>query len=673
MITVLIFLILGSPLVGSLGSLLLARFGSVGAGAPMVITTLVGFSCALTLWYKNLSGRVQVLSPWIQVGKFSVNLEFFVDHLTIFMLLLITGIGSLIQLYSIGYMKDEAGKGRYFAYLGLFIFFMTVLVTGANLPVVFIGWEGVGLASYLLISFWFSNKSYCFAAEKAFIVNRIGDLGVFVALAAFAVVAHLTKHQLTDLWDFENLRTLVKSVTLSAHNLTGTVGSSVLVSNVGFGEALVGLLTVALLGILFAVTAKSAQIPLFVWLPDAMAGPTPVSALIHAATMVTAGVYLIGRLSFLCSSQPLVMLLMLTVGVLTALMAGLIAMTQRDIKKVLAYSTVSQLGFMVVAASAGLYGIALFHVLTHAFFKACLFLGAGSVIHACDGEQDLGSYGGLWRKLPITALCFCIAAAALAGVAPLSGFYSKYQITHLFVHGPLAHALEHSPELAQWGVSVPRLLNGFDWALTITSCVTAYYILRVVLLTFFGTYRGTAHPHEGGITMVLPVILLSLGSAVAGIVWAGVPDYLKLESLPTAIHFTSLLSYLFLDDPSAVIFKTGVVLVGAAIALFLYFFRGVDALLSGNGPLFIFAPLSRHRFYWDELYSFMWFSPLKAVSGTLHRFWEPFLVDGLINSLWMSAVALGEGVVTLQSGHIRHYAIALFSVLLGLLLFYMVL
>jgi NADH-quinone oxidoreductase subunit L len=661
MLTILLLTIVGAPALGAVGAIVMTSFtkgrcGVLGAGMPVVVATLCSFICSLKLWSDNLVGRAMVLSPWIDAGLFGVNLELAVDRLSICMLLIITGIGSLIQLYSIGYMREDAGKGRYFAYLGLFIFFMAILVTGANLPVVFIGWEGVGLSSYLLISFWFENESFKRAGEKAFIVNRLGDLGVLLALACLAVFAGASGVDRLNIWDFETLRGLMLSATFDVHQMR--------------------LLHWSLIGILFAVTAKSAQIPLFVWLPDAMAGPTPVSALIHAATMVTAGVYLICRMGFLCSVAPELMLMMAVIGAVTALMAALIAMTQVDIKKVLAYSTVSQLGFMVVAASCGLYGIALFHVVTHAFFKACLFLGSGTVIHACEGEQDMQSFGGMAKVVPVTAVCFTVGALALAGVFPFSGFYSKYQITHALAHSPLVHTFHSlSGQGVALGISPDSILSIIEKTLLVTSCLTAFYITRVVLLTFMGTYRGSNHVHDGdgGFEMAAPVLLLGIGSLVMGGLGSMIPEYVGLGDAASAVKFDSMESFLLLNDLPGLLLKSVIALVGIVGAISVYVLGGYQKLYKASFPLLILAPLSREKFLWDEVYELFFVAPFKNISSWLQRTGEPFLLDGIVNGIWMSVVALGQGVVALQTGQIRTYALGLFSLLLGLLLFYMVL
>jgi len=406
---------------------------------------------------------------FIHTSSLVIPFDFKVDALSSLFLLVITGVGTLIHLYSTAYMKDEEAPhyARYFAYLNLFIFSMLLLVLGDNFVIMFIGWEGVGLCSYLLIGYWFSNASFNYAAKKAFIMNRIGDLGFLLAI--FWLIVKLGTVSYSEVFTAESL------AKLSSGDIT----------------AITLLLFVGAMG-------KSAQIPLFTWLPDAMAGPTPVSALIHAATMVTAGIYMITRANILFSASELTQHVIAIVGISTALLSATIALKQNDIKKVLAYSTVSQLGYMFLGLGVGAYSGAVFHVITHAFFKALLFLGAGSVIHAMHHEQDIRKMGGLKAKLPITHITFLIACIAIAGVPPFSGFFSKDEI--------LAAAFAKSP--IYWALGV------------IGAAMTAFYMFRLYATTFLGQFRGTHeqehHLHESPIAMTLPLILLAVASAIAG-------------------------------------------------------------------------------------------------------------------------------------------------------------
>ncbi|MCL4137423.1 UNVERIFIED_CONTAM: hypothetical protein GTU68_027800 [Idotea baltica] len=395
---------------------------------------------------------------WFNVGELSVDLSLFLDPLNAVMVLVVTGIGSLIHLYSIAYMKDDESKHRFFAYLNLFMFSMLLLILGSNLLVLFVGWEGVGLCSYLLIGFWYTNTEYAKAGKKAFIVNRIGDagflLGMFLVFWTFKTL------------DFQSLAALIPE-----YAATGSLA----------------LLTLIALFFFIGATGKSAQIPLFVWLPDAMAGPTPVSALIHAATMVTAGVYLLARMNFLIDLVPYAQSIIVVIATLTAFIAATTALVQNDIKKVLAYSTVSQLGFMFLAAGSGAYWVAIFHVVTHAFFKACLFLGAGSVIHACHHEQDMRQMGGLRKYMPITFWTYLISVLAISGIAPFAGYYSKHAIMQSLAENSNVYLA------STIGFIIPLI--------TITAILTAFYMTRSLVMTFFGEYRGHAHPHESPILL----------------------------------------------------------------------------------------------------------------------------------------------------------------------------
>src|SRR6201996_2857213 len=415
------------------------------------------------------------LYDWITAGYFKIPFAFLIDQLSSLMLLIITGVGFLIHLYSIGYMHDDEGYGKFFAYLNLFVFFMLLLVLGSNYLIMFIGWEGVGLCSYLLIGFWYTNPSYADAAKKAFIMNRIGDLGFLIAMfLIFQIFGSLSYDK----------------VFTQAYIMRP-------------GDAPFVLITILLF---VGAIGKSAQLPLFTWLPDAMAGPTPVSALIHAATMVTAGVYMIARSNILFTKAPDTMEIVAVVGLTTATFAALIALTQTDIKKVLAYSTVSQLGYMFLGLGVGAYTGAFFHVLTHAFFKALLFLGAGSVIHAVSGEQDMRNMGGLKGKLKITFITMLIGTLAISGIPPFAGFFSKDEI--------LAHVFVHSKTMYIIGV--------------ITAMFTSFYMFRMLYLTFYGKFRGTAeqehHLHESPPTMTIPLIVLAILSIIGGFI--GIPEAL---------------------------------------------------------------------------------------------------------------------------------------------------
>ncbi|MGB6193469.1 MAG: NADH-quinone oxidoreductase subunit L, partial [Terracidiphilus sp.] len=413
--------------------------------------------------------------PWISAGALHIDFSFVLDHLSLVMLLIVTGVGFLIHIYSAGYMNHEEGYWRYFAYLNLFLFFMTVLVLAGNALLMFVGWEGVGLASYLLIGFWFQKTVAADAGKKAFVVNRIGDfgflIGIFLLLATF-----------------------------------GTLTFSEIAAKLAANPAWTGgILTATALCLLIGATGKSAQLPLYVWLPDAMEGPTPVSALIHAATMVTAGVYMIARTHFLFDRSPFALSVVAIVGAATALFAATIAVVQTDIKRVLAYSTVSQLGYMFLGCGVAAYSAAIFHLMTHAFFKALLFLAAGSVIHGLGGEQDLRKMGGLRKKLPVTFWTMTAAVFAIAGFPPFAGFFSKDAILYAaFLEGPSGKLL--------WFVGI------------VTALLTSFYMFRLWYLTFFGESRNhDAHPHESPWSMLGPLVVLGVLSVGGG--WIGIEHF----------------------------------------------------------------------------------------------------------------------------------------------------
>ncbi|NCW87489.1 MAG: NADH-quinone oxidoreductase subunit L [Chitinophagia bacterium] len=478
------FLIPLLPLIGflinGLGRNFLSKRVSGIVASGMV---LFSFLLSLQVFSEVREGASAVISyfDFIRIQGLQIPFSFQIDALTSLFLLVITGVGFLIHVYSTSYMHDEsdASFARYFAYLNLFVFSMLLLVMGGNYVILFIGWEGVGLCSYLLIGFWFKNPAYTKAANKAFIMNRIGDLAFL--LAVFWLIIKTGSANFGEVFSFIS-------------------------DNQGTPKFTSTDITIVSLLLFVGATGKSAQLPLYTWLPDAMAGPTPVSALIHAATMVTAGIYMIARSNVLYSLAPMTLSIISWVGLATALLAATIALRQYDIKKVLAYSTVSQLGFMFLALGSGAYLAAVFHVMTHAFFKALLFLGSGSVIHAMGGEQDIRKMGGLAGKLKVTHATFLIGCLAIAGIPPLSGFFSKDAILlSVFVHNPI-----------QYGIAV------------FTALLTAFYMFRLLIITFYGSFRGTEeqlhHLHESPWVMLLPLVLLSLLSIAGG--WIGIPAVL---------------------------------------------------------------------------------------------------------------------------------------------------
>ena len=533
---------------------------------------------------------------WIQSGTqgdpgfLQVNCDFMVDRLTAVFLLVVTGVGSLIHIYAIGYMAHEGGYYRFFAFLNLFMFFMLTLVMGASYLLLFVGWEGVGLCSYLLIGFYFDKKFATDAGNKAFIVNRIGDFGF--ALALFLI--------------FRNFQSLEFSQVLT---------------KAASGQEWV-LTTIGLL-LMVGACGKSAQIPLYVWLPDAMAGPTPVSALIHAATMVTAGVYMTARSNVIYHHAPGAAGVIAVIGVATAFLAATIGMAQNDIKKVFAYSTVSQLGYMFVGVGSGAYAAGVWHVVTHSFFKALLFLGAGSVIHALGGEQDLRQMGGLRKKIPITFWTMCCAWVAISGIPPFSGFFSKDAI--------LAAAYEHSPAIY--------------WVGVITAAITAFYVSRAMFLTFFGEARSQHHPHESPPVMWIPLAILGFLSLAGGYLF-NVPEYLK-DIFPP-IHEA--------DNPSLLFISVAAGLVGIGVAYVIYIARPgmADSIAGSIKPVYQFV---YNKYFVDELYDATVVKPV--VGGSRVVLWKGMdagLIDGIVNGVGSRARDVGSVLRLLQSGNIRSYA-----------------
>lgn len=527
---------------------------------------------------------------WIQSGDLVVNCDFMVDRLTAVFLLVVTGVGLLIHIYATGYMAHEGGYYRFFAYLNLFMFFMLVLVLGASYLLLFVGWEGVGLCSYLLIGFYFDKKFATDAGNKAFIVNRIGDFGF--SLAMFLIFRNFQSLEFSQVF--------TKASSAQEWVLT-TIGLLLMVGACG----------------------KSAQIPLYVWLPDAMAGPTPVSALIHAATMVTAGVYMTARSNVIYNHAPGAASVIAIIGVATAFLAATIGITQNDIKKVFAYSTVSQLGYMFVGIGSGAYAAGVWHVVTHAFFKALLFLGAGSVIHALGGEQDLRNMGGLRKKTPITFWTMCCAWVAISGVPPFAGFYSKDAI--------LAAAYEHSPAIY--------------WVGVITAGITAFYVSRAMFLAFFGEPRGHHHPHESPPVMWIPLAILGVLSLAGGFLF-NIPEYLR-DIFPP-IHEA--------DNPALVYISVAIGFAGIALAYLMYVAKPGMADSLANA---LKAPyqLIYNKYFVDELYDATVVKPL--VGGSRLVLWKGVdagLIDGTVNGVGARARDVGSVLRLLQSGNIRSYA-----------------
>ena len=609
------------PLFGSFLSFVVGKYFQQSSGwiasAASALSFVVSFQC-----FSALRDGGTPLSftffDWIAVSEMNIGFSLYFDQLSAVMCLIVSGIGSLIHLYSISYMQEDESKHRFFCYLNLFMFSMLTLVLGANLPVLFIGWEGVGLCSYLLIGFWFKNVSYASAGIKAFVVNRIGDAGMLFAMFLL-------------FWQFGTL----DFVELKSAVAISTVGAAFFMF--------------VALGLFLGATGKSAQIPLFVWLPDAMAGPTPVSALIHAATMVTAGVYMMARLNFIFAMAPVVLAIVCLIALLTAFVAATTALRQFDIKKVLAYSTVSQLGFMFIAAACGAYWVAIFHVMTHAFFKACLFLGAGSVIHGCHHEQDMRKMGGLVKLMPVTAATYAISVLAIAGIAPLSGYYSKHAIIY-------ALQGNDNPYLAS-------VLGFVTLAVTLTAFLTAFYMTRSFVMTFLGSYRGHAHPHESDWKMTVPLIVLALFAVVAGI-WPGqhLPHYLSAVLPVAGAHSETFVESLL---------HSWVGILGVVIAFLFYTkIEFVPKLLSERLPLL--TKLFSAKWYFDEIYSFLIVRPLESIAAVLWKTVDQTLIDGTVNGTATFIDVNGEVARATQTGQTRHYALFMFAAAILIITFYMV-
>ncbi|HXG49797.1 MAG TPA: NADH-quinone oxidoreductase subunit L [candidate division Zixibacteria bacterium] len=618
------------PLLGTVLNLALgARLGRRAAGwlATLAVAASFGLSLYVFLELSATAAFRDRVYTWIQSGSFRADLSLQVDALAAVMLLVVTGIGALIHLYSIGYMGHDEDAVRFFAYLNLFVFFMLLLVMADNLLLLFVGWEGVGLCSYLLIGFWYRDPANATAANKAFIVNRIGDFGFILGI--LLAVTELGRGGVWTL-DFAQMQ-----------------------ANVGLlAPAKLTLITL----LLFAgATGKSAQIPLFVWLPDAMAGPTPVSALIHAATMVTAGVYMIARLHFLFALAPLTLSLIALVGGATAFFAATIALAQNDIKRVLAYSTVSQLGYMFLAAGAGAFSAAIFHLFTHAFFKACLFLGSGSVIHALGGEQDMRKMGGLKPHLPRTYWTYLVATLAIAGAPLTAGFFSKDMILwQLFQRG--WHGL---------------------WLLgLITAGLTAFYMFRQLFMVFHGACRAEpevrARLHESPAVMTVPLIVLALGSIFSG--WLGAPDYLW------GSRWDAWLRPVFGGHPAgehgdlgAEILTTLLTLSVVAAAIYLAYLCYGRAAAAADPLSTLGAPyrLLAGKYYVDEIYDLLFVRPFTAISRWLAEVCDPGLVDGAVNGIAAVARGLSEAWRELQTGNVQHYLLGFLAGTLVLLAYYL--
>lgn len=620
-ISALIWLIPVLPLIGflinGLGRKQLSKgiSGTIGSGvilASFILSALVFFQV------KNAGAFNVSYFDFIRLSDFTLGFEFKIDQLSSIFLLIITGIGFLIHLYSTSYMHEEPAKdfAKYFAYLNLFVFSMLLLVLGGNFVIMFIGWEGVGLCSYLLIGFWFKKPEYTSAANKAFIMNRIGDLGFL--LAVFWLIAKAGTANYDLLFAPETLQLLTPT------DITGIT-----------------------LLLFVGATGKSAQIPLYTWLPDAMAGPTPVSALIHAATMVTAGIYMIARSNALFTLAPITLSVITVVGLATALLAASIAIKQNDIKKILAYSTVSQLGFMFLALGTGNYTAAVFHVLTHAFFKALMFLGSGSVIHAMGGEQDIRKMGGLHKHMKITSITFLIGCLAISGIPGFSGFFSKDEI--------LAGAYGHGPLL--YGIALFAAL------------LTAFYMFRLYFITFRGTFRGTHeqehHLHESPSAMTIPLIILAILSIIGGAI--GVP-----EALGGKHELAQFLSPVIKIADHHLDHTTEYILMGLSTALVLASIFTAYTLYKNyktEGEATGFGKILQNKWYVDELYQTAIVQPLAALGTFFNNIIEKKGIDGFVNGVGKAVNYGSRQIRLLQSGQVGAYVLLM---VIGMLLLFII-
>ncbi|MBP7274365.1 MAG: NADH-quinone oxidoreductase subunit L [Saprospiraceae bacterium] len=597
--------------------------GIIGSG-----TVLVSFILSILLFFQTTENvsLSATLFNWMDVGGWQINFSFLVDRLSNWMMLIITGIGFLIHIYSIGYMHNDDGFYKFFAYLNLFIFSMLILVMADNYLIMFFGWEGVGLCSYLLIGFWYNNLEYGYASRKAFIMNRIGDLGLLLGI--FLIFTYYGSVNYADVFPQASKVAVEVNTLITFLLFVGAMG-------------------------------KSAQIPLYTWLPDAMAGPTPVSALIHAATMVTAGVYLIVRSNIIYSLTPLTGNIIVIIGLTTAMLSALVALKQTDIKKVLAYSTVSQLGYMFVAAGLGAYTSAMFHLTTHAFFKALLFLAAGSVIHAMGGEQNMLKMGGLRKATPITFITCLLATLAITGCPPLAGFFSKDEI--------LAAAISHN-----------KLIFTL---LSLTSVLTAIYMFRMLFLTFYGKFRGTHeqehHLHESPSVMTLPLIILAILSVFGG--FLGIPEIFAEGKHYLNDYFSPIYQGNSLYHPTHASHTAELIIMGFSVivlglVVFMTYNRYAKSTITETdniSEMSFFQKLSYNKFYVDELYDSLFVKPIEQLSRFFYSIIDKYLIDGgVVGVISQSIGRFSNGLRLLQNGNIEYYLFGMVAGLMAILLSY---
>ena len=616
------FLPLIGFLINGLGRKSLSKSLSGIIGSGVILGSFI-LSVWVFIQVKNGNTYLAHYYDFINVASLKIGFDFQIDQLSSLFLLIITGVGFLIHVYSTSYMHEEESKdfAKYFSYLNLFVFSMLLLVMGGNYIIMFIGWEGVGLCSYLLIGFWFKNNDYNNAAKKAFIMNRIGDLGFL--LAVFWLIAKLGTADYHTV--FENVSKL---------SVTDITGITML--------------------LFVGATGKSAQIPLYTWLPDAMAGPTPVSALIHAATMVTAGIYMIARSNLLFTMAPATQTVVAIVGLTTAILAATIALKQNDIKKVLAYSTVSQLGYMFLGLGVGAYTGAVFHVMTHAFFKALLFLGAGSVIHAMGGEQDMRNMGGLKKYMNVTHITFLLGCLAIAGMPPFSGFFSKDEI--------LAAAFANNPVL--WGIGV------------LGAVMTAFYMFRLYAMTFLGKFRGTQnqehHLHESPAAITIPLIVLAILAVVGG--WVGIPEVFmhgghRLEAFLEPIFAGSNAITTKHEMSHTTEYALMAVSVGGALIALLYAWKKFSKYENTATEETSFGKILTNKWYVDELYETVIVKPMQSFAGFLNNTVERKGIDGFVNGIGKAVNYGSRQIRFLQSGQVGTYILLM---VVGILIMFII-
>ncbi|MCX6230552.1 MAG: NADH-quinone oxidoreductase subunit L [Bacteroidetes bacterium] len=594
------------------------KHNQAGIIASIMITLSFLFTVILYFILKSSDKQAATVTlfDWISIGNMKIPFAFLIDHLSLTMMMIITGVGTLIHIYSIGYMRGDERVNSFFSQMNLFTFSMLLLVMGANYLILFIGWEGVGLCSYLLIGFWFKNPVYNYAARKAFVMNRIGDLGFILGIILI----------------FFTFKSLSFSEVFSQ------------AAALQIGMPVITLITILLL---VGAVGKSAQIPLFTWLPDAMAGPTPVSALIHAATMVTAGIYMIARSGILYNLAPITLQIIIILGLSTAILAAIIGLKQNDIKKVLAYSTVSQLGYMFLALGLGAYSTAVFHVTTHAFFKALLFLGAGSIIHAMGGEQDIRKMGGLRKKMPLTYITFLAATLAISGLPPFSGFFSKDMI--------LNKAFEHNILL--------YIIALFG------ALLTCFYMFRLLYLVFYGKQRiATVRPHESPKVMTYPLIILAILSVFGGFLnipalFNGNSNFLNYLQTAVSVKITEEISH---TTEIILIFISLIFL--SLVILFAYRIYVKKSTLpeEDGASMSVITRIIYRKFYIDEIYCTIIEKPYALLSGFFYNTIESAILNPIIDGIGNTTYWLGNMTRKLQKGNISFY---LFAMVAGILLF----